>query len=319
MKVHSVDDTRLYSIGELARRTGLSVKTIRFYSDSGVVPPTDRTHSGYRLYDVSAIARLELVRTLRDLGAGLDEVRLVLGEETTLQQLARTHLELLEGRLRTLRARRAVLRAVVKQDSTTEELRLMHKIAGMSDEERNRLVDEFWNETTEGLNVNPEFIAWMRSAKPQLPDDPSTEQLEAWIELAELVADPDFRERVRTMNAEQAELRDSGREPDTSSESAKESWGLLFEVTEARKAGASVESSRELIDRFVDAFRNAAAEKHETEADVYHQLADTFEQHDRRLSRYWELLATINGWPEPQTLSVADTEWLVATLRARAS
>ncbi|GAB3296704.1 MerR family transcriptional regulator [Parasphingorhabdus pacifica] len=317
--MHSVDDTRLYSIGELARRTGLSVKTIRFYSDSGVVPPTDRTHSGYRLYDVSAIARLELVRTLRDLGAGLDEVRLVLGEETTLQQLARTHLELLEGRLRTLRARRAVLRAVVKQDSTTEELRLMHKIAGMSDEERNRLVDEFWNETTEGLNVNPEFIAWMRSAKPQLPDDPSTEQLEAWIELAELVADPDFRERVRTMNAEQAELRDSGREPDTSSESAKESWGLLFEVTEARKAGASVESSRELIDRFVDAFRNAAAEKHETEADVYHQLADTFEQHDRRLSRYWELLATINGWPEPQTLSVADTEWLVATLRARAS
>lgn len=313
-----MDDTRLYTIGELSRRTGLSVKTIRFYSDTGVVPPTDRTPAGYRLYDVSAIAKLELVRTLRELGAGLDEVNRVLSAEMTLPQLAQTHLDLLERQFRTLRTRRAVLRAVVHQDSTTEEMRLMHKIARMSDEERNRLIDEFWDEVAEGLNVNPEFIAWMRSAKPSLPDDPSTEQLEAWIEFAELVQDPDFRARVRDLNVQQAELREAGREPEFSSENAQRNWELIAEITRARKDGLSADSVSDLIDRFVAEYRGALPpEDSEDEAEVRGKLADTFEQHDRRMSRYWELLATINGWPDPQTLSVADTEWLVAALRAR--
>jgi DNA-binding transcriptional MerR regulator len=45
------------SIGDLARRTGLSVKTIRWYSDQGLVPPAGRSAAGYRLYDVEALAR----------------------------------------------------------------------------------------------------------------------------------------------------------------------------------------------------------------------------------------------------------------------
>lgn len=61
----------VFTIGELAKRTGLPVKTIRFYSDEGLLPRTDRTHSGYRLYDIKAMARLELVKTLRGLGLGL--------------------------------------------------------------------------------------------------------------------------------------------------------------------------------------------------------------------------------------------------------
>jgi len=57
-----------FSIGQLARRTGIPVRTIRFWSDAGVLPPSGRTESGYRLYDAEDVARLELVRTLRDLG-----------------------------------------------------------------------------------------------------------------------------------------------------------------------------------------------------------------------------------------------------------
>ena len=68
--------TALLSIGELASRTGLPVRTIRFYSDAGVVPPADRTEAGYRLYGPDALARLGLVRTLRDLGVDLATIRL---------------------------------------------------------------------------------------------------------------------------------------------------------------------------------------------------------------------------------------------------
>jgi len=51
------------------------VSAIRFHADEGVVPPTGLTEGGFRRCDVRAIARLELVRTLRDLGAGLDDIR----------------------------------------------------------------------------------------------------------------------------------------------------------------------------------------------------------------------------------------------------
>jgi len=65
----------LLSIGELARRTGLTVKTVRFYADRGIVPPADRSPAGYRRYHPDAVARLELVRTLRDLGLDLGTIR----------------------------------------------------------------------------------------------------------------------------------------------------------------------------------------------------------------------------------------------------
>ncbi|MDX6328063.1 MAG: hypothetical protein QOI83_446 [Streptomycetaceae bacterium] len=81
--MRDMDGETLFSIGDLARRTGLPVKTIRFYSDLGVVPPTDRTPAGYRLYDLDALARLELVRTLRDLGIDLATIQRVLEREIT--------------------------------------------------------------------------------------------------------------------------------------------------------------------------------------------------------------------------------------------
>jgi DNA-binding transcriptional MerR regulator len=72
-------NNELYPIGDVARRTGLSVSAIRYYSDAGVIAPTRVTEAGYRLYDIRAIARLELIRTLRDLDAGLDDIRRLLG------------------------------------------------------------------------------------------------------------------------------------------------------------------------------------------------------------------------------------------------
>lgn len=168
-----------FTIGELARRTGLPVKTIRFYSDEGLLPPTGRTHAGYRLYDAQAMARLELVKTLRELGLGLPEVERALGGQTTVAELAAVHVDAIEEQIRRLKLRRSVLRAVAKRGSELEEVKLMNRLASMSDEERRRLIDEFWDEMVDGLNVNEEFYDRMRSAKPELPDDPTAEQLEA--------------------------------------------------------------------------------------------------------------------------------------------
>lgn len=68
------EDEPRFSIGQLAGHTGVSVRTIRFWSDRGVLPPSDRTAAGFRRYDAAAVARLELVRTLRELGVGLNAI-----------------------------------------------------------------------------------------------------------------------------------------------------------------------------------------------------------------------------------------------------
>ena len=60
------------TIGQLAARTGLPVRTLRFYADAGVLPEAGRSDSGYRLFDADAVARARLVRTLRALGVGLE-------------------------------------------------------------------------------------------------------------------------------------------------------------------------------------------------------------------------------------------------------
>jgi DNA-binding transcriptional MerR regulator len=82
------DDAPLLTIGQLARRSGVPVRTIRFWSDEGVLPPTGRSPGDQRRYDAAAVARLDLVRTLRELGMGLDDVRRVLERERTVADVA---------------------------------------------------------------------------------------------------------------------------------------------------------------------------------------------------------------------------------------
>jgi DNA-binding transcriptional MerR regulator len=66
-------------IGEVAERTGLSVRTIRFYEESGLMAPSARSQGGFRLYTDSDVARLQQIRRLKPLEFTLEEMREVLG------------------------------------------------------------------------------------------------------------------------------------------------------------------------------------------------------------------------------------------------
>lgn len=115
------DPSELFTIGQLARRTGVPARTIRFWSDAGLVPPAARSASGYRLYNAAAVARLDLVRSLRELGLGLDVVRAIAARVTTVADVAAAHVAVLDGQIRTLRLRRAVLSTVARRGTTIEE------------------------------------------------------------------------------------------------------------------------------------------------------------------------------------------------------
>ncbi|MEU5259574.1 MerR family transcriptional regulator [Amycolatopsis sp. NPDC021455] len=309
-----MDDENLLTIGALAERTGLSVKTIRFYSDKGIVPPTCHSPAGYRLYDVAALARLELVRTLRELDIDLATVRRVLAAETSLAEVAAAHAAALEAQIRALRLRRAVFAAVASRKSTPREMDLMHRLVNLSDAERRRFVHDFIDDTFGGVDANPAMVELLRSTMPELPEDATPGQVEAWMELVELVQDDDFRAAVRRMAQYQAAQRADG---DTTglhhdlTETVREDVGRALAAgiaPDSEQAGGVVAA---LTARYAETF--GKADDNRLKAWILDRLevAD-----DPRVTRYWQLVATINGWPPLPDPGPVFT-WFGKALRAR--
>ncbi len=73
-----MDGPKRLAIGDLARRTGTKVNTIRFYEDIGLLPRPIRTASGRRSYDVADVRRLSFIRHGRGLGFAVEEIRSLL-------------------------------------------------------------------------------------------------------------------------------------------------------------------------------------------------------------------------------------------------
>ena len=65
-------------IGEVASRSGLPIKTIRFYSEEGLIHPIGRSEGGYRLFSEEVFAELTLIRTLKAMEIPLQDVRQIL-------------------------------------------------------------------------------------------------------------------------------------------------------------------------------------------------------------------------------------------------
>ncbi|MFD8328979.1 MerR family transcriptional regulator [Streptomyces lydicus] len=307
-----MDGGTLYSIGELARRTGLTVKTIRFYSDRGIVAPADRTHAGYRRYAPDAVARLALVRTLRELGLGLDMIRRVVDQELSLSDVAAEHAVALDVQISVLRMRRAVLTAAATREPTPEEMALMHQLATLSAAERRRLIDGFLDAVFAGLPGGGRHVAVRRSMTPELPANPTDEQVRAWMELAELSLDPDFRTGVRRVVEAHAVGAPTPPRSDLVT-AARELAGP------AVAAGISPDSPQ--ADPVVAALTARCALVHDRpdDAELHRWMLHRLEAaSDPRRDRYLQLLALINDWPAPERLAPV-LDWSVTALRLRAA
>lgn len=304
-----MNDATLHPIGEVARRTGLSVKTIRFYSDSGVVPLAARSPAGYRLYGHDALLRLDLVRTLRELGMDLATIRQVLDRKVSVAEVAAVHADAVDLQIRTLRLRRSVLRAVAVHGSGPEEANLMHKLTRLTAAERRRLIDDFIGATFGTEHARLELAAMVRAAAPDLPDDPSPEQLRAWVELNELIDDEDFRDHLRRT----AEQRTGHAEPGTRDEVPEPVRELVAAAKEAGidplgpGAGPTVQS---IVQLFAQAYPHIPAAEVATRMIQQLELTD-----DPRTDRYWRLVWAVNGWQVLPSL-LPDRSWLLQALRA---
>jgi DNA-binding transcriptional MerR regulator len=82
------ETTGMMQIGEVADRVGLSLRTVRYYEEMGLLSPEKRTEGGFRLYTDAQVDRLNLIKRMKPLGFSVQEMRELLEARATLGEPA---------------------------------------------------------------------------------------------------------------------------------------------------------------------------------------------------------------------------------------
>jgi len=159
-------------IGELARRTGLTVRTLRFYDEIGLVRPTERSEGGHRVYGPDAVRRLQQVTSLRSLGLSLDEVRahLEAHDPSLLEtiELQRTRLGEQITALETLQQRLDGIARLLQHGEAVTTDTLVTTMEAM------RMVEKYYSE---------EQLEWLRKRREEVGEERIVEVEAEWPKL----------------------------------------------------------------------------------------------------------------------------------------
>jgi DNA-binding transcriptional MerR regulator len=110
-------------VGELSKRSGLTVRTLHHYDEIGILKPSSHSEAGYRLYTAADVARLQQVLSLRQLGLSLEEIRDCLDRsEFSPLEVIRLHLARLREQIELQRTLCKRLETVAARFGTAEEV-----------------------------------------------------------------------------------------------------------------------------------------------------------------------------------------------------
>lgn len=206
-------------VGELARATGLTVRTLHHWEERGLVVPSARTHSGHRVYDDGDVRRVYQVVALRELGLPLDAIGSLLTTGSFATVLA-AHLEQVDARLAALHTLRGTLAGVVDRlrgapdPAPSDVLRMIDEVSRVND----TFAQYFTPEQIAALQARrdeaeaaaaqwPDLIAAVRAEMTAGtdPGDPRAQSLASrWAELLATFhrGDEALRERLYRMRSD---------------------------------------------------------------------------------------------------------------------
>ncbi len=308
---------KLYTIGEMSRRSGVPVKTIRHYSDAGLLPPSAKSDAGYRLYSEADRSRLELIRTLRAAGFGLPVIERMLLREVRPAEAVRLQLEAVDLQLRTLGRQRALLEAALRGDeaaalSYPDRARAL---AMLTAQERQAFLEEHFERGLEGIPVDPDVKRWFRRMMvEELPETLTDEQLAAWVELSELASDEGFIRTLREQTGPFWKQAEGSFDPADWNEAVGEA---LREAGEAVREGRPPTGEREqrVVEGLVGAHARAMNRTGDPDFEAW-LLRHYDETADPRMERYWRLVSVLKK-VEYDTSAAEAHRWLIEGLRRR--
>lgn len=112
--------------GQLAKRAGINIETIRYYERKGLIPQPHRRDSGYRQYPIEMITRLQFIKHAKTLGFSLKEIRELLSLKhdpktpcSKVRNRAESKIEDIDGKIRTLQKMKKALVKLTKSCNGT--------------------------------------------------------------------------------------------------------------------------------------------------------------------------------------------------------
>jgi DNA-binding transcriptional MerR regulator len=287
--------SELFSIGELARRTGVPVKTIRHYAEEGVLVPSALSDAGYRMYSDDDQRRLITVRSLRALGFSLPAISSMLDGSRDPHDLAAIQLELVETQLRALQRQRAVLQAAgaLPGVEVMRSLDAAYAAASLGAAERaSRL--ERWLARAETVDPGARGRAEIRAmVLDGLPEELSLDQLSGWIRLSALLDDESFLDTLRAQHEPFASVS-----PEDRAAFGSASMEVLGEALELLASGAKPqdENVRALARRWAQLY---ASTLHRADHPAFATwfLEYARRTNDPRIEQFWNDVAVLRATP----------------------
>ncbi|MBO2450760.1 MerR family transcriptional regulator [Actinomadura barringtoniae] len=299
------DDT--LGIGELARLTGVSVRTIRFYCDEGILT-VRRSSGGHRRFDPSAVENVRLIRRLRRLGLGLPSIVEVLTGERSLDEVIAIERSAVDAELSVLAWRRASL-AAVAEVSPAERAARLELLAHAQGPGARDALEAFWLRMVQAP-IRPELADGLIAAfVPPAPAEPTPAQVVAFAEMVTLTCDDALIARMRARGrVNMGNISDE----DTLMVGVGEACRV---VTPCLLAGEAPRPGPELDD-FVAVHAEVRGARGDTpEFRRYLQRELTLDQQPQ-IDRYWELVSQVTG----QALTLGATHrWLLDSLAVEAA
>ena len=177
-----------WSIQDVARLSGTTSRTLRHYDDIGLLRPSRLGANGYRFYDEDALARLQRILLLRELGLGLTSVAEVLEGQTRHADALLTHLHWLQKEKERLDRQIGAVETTIKKLEGGEQLMAEEMFEGFDHTQYKGEVEERW-----GKDAYAKGDAWWRSqtAEEKAGWKATAQKLgEDWIEAAKAGVDP---------------------------------------------------------------------------------------------------------------------------------
>lgn len=180
----------------------------------------------------------------------------------------------------------------------------------LSRTERRNVVESFFEKVSDGINIDRKWVRQMiETTVPELPDEPTPEQCDAWIELSSILNDPSFIAQMRA-NASDAWDRDA-----FDMEACKAASDAI--VREAKQAiDDGLEPTSDTGSAIARQWLEASARLmgRQPDLDFRNWLRAKYAQHDDRAARYWQLVAIMRG-QRPDSSPNREWAWIVDAMR----
>jgi DNA-binding transcriptional MerR regulator len=300
-----VPPDKLLSIGELAEHAGVTVKTVRFYSDRGLLPEAARSSGGHRRYGPEALDRLRVIRSLRALDLPVPEVGRILDREDALDGALEA---VIAGRLREVGSRLAALRwqeaaLQVLQDCAPEErVERLRLIGAVSAPPNTAALARFWRRWLPPRLPARLVAAILEQAVPHLPEAPTPPQVLAFARLHAFVSG-DCHGADDGQPA--AHRPGGGYRPAVLYDGLREAYALASPDLRAQRPPYEGEA----LDCFVTAYARSSGTP---DTPAFRRRLSGLLAADPRIDRYWQLTAELSGPTEPTPGAAHD--WLLAAL-----